>query len=252
MSRIRSIHPGIWTDEAFVCISSFARLMLIGIWTECDDKGIFQWSPLKLKMRILPADNIDAAGLLEELCQLGFVKKYEIDGKSFGVVRNFAKFQRPKKPNDIYPSTAEILAFAGHNPEPVPNKEEPVPNQFPTNGEKAPQMEDGGWRMEEIVIEPKGSCETGVSPVRPSEIIEAWNITAADLGLPRIVKLTADRKRKLAARCKDSTLEEFQQALESIRRSKFLQGGNKDGWKANFDFFLQPKSFAKLIEGAYD
>jgi len=101
-------------------------------------------------------------------------------------------------------------------------------------------------------IEPKGSCETGVSPVRPSEIIEAWNITAADLGLPRIVKLTADRKRKLAARCKDSTLEEFQQALESIRRSKFLQGGNKDGWKANFDFFLQPKSFAKLIEGAYD
>jgi len=101
-------------------------------------------------------------------------------------------------------------------------------------------------------IEPKGSCETGVSPVRPSEIIEAWNITAADLGLPRIVKLTADRKRKLAARCKDSTLEEFQQALESIRRSKFLQGGNKDGWKANFDFFLQPKSFAKLIEGSYD
>ena len=101
-------------------------------------------------------------------------------------------------------------------------------------------------------IEPKGSCETGVSPVRPSEIIEAWNITAADLGLPKIVKLTADRKRKLAARCKDSTLEEFQQALESIRRSKFLQGGNKDGWKANFDFFLQPKSFAKLIEGAYD
>jgi hypothetical protein len=101
-------------------------------------------------------------------------------------------------------------------------------------------------------IEPKGSCETGVSPVRPSEIIEAWNITAADLGLPRVVKLTADRKRKLAARCKDSTLEEFQQALESIRRSKFLQGGNKEGWKANFDFFLQPKSFAKLIEGAYD
>jgi hypothetical protein len=101
-------------------------------------------------------------------------------------------------------------------------------------------------------IEPKGSCETGVSPVRPSEIIEAWNITAADLGLPRVVKLTADRKRKLAARCKDSTLEEFQQALESIRRSKFLQGGNKEGWKANFDFFLQPKSFAKLIEGSYD
>lgn len=101
-------------------------------------------------------------------------------------------------------------------------------------------------------IEPKGSCETGVSPVRPAEIVEAWNITAADLGLPRVVKLTADRKRKLSARCKDSTLEEFQAALAAIRRSRFLQGDNKDGWKANFDFFLQPKSFTKLIEGAYD
>lgn len=100
--------------------------------------------------------------------------------------------------------------------------------------------------------EPKGSSETGVSPVRPSEIIEAWNITAADLGLPAIVKLTDDRKRKLSARCKDTSLEEFQAALATIRRSRFLQGHNDKGWKANFDFFLQPKSFTKLIEGSYD
>jgi uncharacterized protein YdaU (DUF1376 family) len=138
----------------------------------------------------------------------------------------------------------------GGRPKKAEKQEEENPAGF--------ESEPNGNRMEtltnnqEPTLEPKGSCETGVSPVRPSEIIEAWNITAADLGLPRIVKLTADRKRKLAARCKDSTLEEFQQALESIRRSKFLQGGNKDGWKANFDFFLQPKSFAKLIEGAYD
>ena len=101
-------------------------------------------------------------------------------------------------------------------------------------------------------IEPKGSCETGVSPVRPSEIIEAWNITAADLGLPKVVKLTDDRKRKLSARCKDSSLEEFQAALATIRRSRWLQGENDRGWKADFDFFLQPKSFTRLIEGAYD
>lgn len=101
-------------------------------------------------------------------------------------------------------------------------------------------------------IEPKGSCETGVSPVRPNEIVEAWNITAAELGLSKVVKLTADRKRKLAARCKDTSLEEFQHALATIRRSRFLQGQNDRSWKADFDFFLQPKSLAKLIEGSYD
>jgi len=101
-------------------------------------------------------------------------------------------------------------------------------------------------------IEPKGSSETGVSPVRPIEIVEAWNITAAELGLARVVKLTADRKRKLAARCKDTSLEEFQDALATIRRSRFLQGQNDRSWKADFDFFLQPKSLAKLIEGSYE
>lgn len=101
-------------------------------------------------------------------------------------------------------------------------------------------------------IEPKGSSETGVSPVRPNEIVEAWNITAAELGLPKVVKLTADRKRKLAARCKDTSLEEFQEALTTIQRSRFLQGHNDRNWKADFDFFLQPKSLAKLIEGSYE
>lgn len=105
---------------------------------------------------------------------------------------------------------------------------------------------------QEPLIEPKGSSETGVSPVRPIEIVEAWNITAAELGLARVVKLTADRKRKLAARCKDTSLEEFQDALATIRRSRFLQGQNDRSWKADFDFFLQPKSLAKLIEGSYE
>lgn len=101
-------------------------------------------------------------------------------------------------------------------------------------------------------IEPKGSCETGVSPVRPAEIVEAWNITADRLGLSKIAKLTDDRKRKLSARCKDASLDDFRAALAAIERSRWLQGDNDRGWKANFDFFLQPKSFTKLIEGAYD
>lgn len=101
-------------------------------------------------------------------------------------------------------------------------------------------------------IEPKGSCETGVSPVRPAEIVEAWNITAERLGLSKIAKLTDDRKRKLSAQCKDASLDDFRAALAAIERSRWLQGDNDRGWKANFDFFLQPKSFTKLIEGAYD
>lgn len=146
MSRIRSIHPGLWTDEDFVTLSPLARLLFMGIWNECDDKGIFEWKPLTLKMRLLPADNVDAAELLNEIAKIGAIKLYEHDGKQFGAVRNFAKFQRPKKPNDVHPATAEILAFCGVSSEPKGDERHEVRNQFPTGGEIGAQMEDGGGR----------------------------------------------------------------------------------------------------------
>lgn len=148
MPRIRSVHPGLWTDERFASVSPLARLLFVGIWTECDDAGSFEWSPIKLKMRLLPADNADAVLLLEELEAAGSVLRYEVDGRQFGAVRNFVKYQRPKKPNSLYPQTTEVRNYCGH-------KGEEVPNQFPTGGEKAPQMEDGGGRRSS---EPNGSA----------------------------------------------------------------------------------------------
>lgn len=156
MSRIRSIHPGIWTDEAFVSLSPIARLLFIGLWNECDDKGIFPWSPLKMKMRVLPADGCDAAELLHEIAVAGLVREYDFDGKSYGAVRNFAKFQRPKKPNDIHPATGEILTFTGMSGELIADKASAIPNHSPTASEKSPQREEGGGRMKEKE-EPSGS-----------------------------------------------------------------------------------------------
>ena len=142
MSRIRSVHPGLWTDERFVSVGPLARLFFMGIWNECDDAGSFEWSPLKLKMRLLPADNVDAAEMLEELAGAGMVLAYEIDGRKLGAVRNFTLYQRPKKPNSIYPQTPEVRNFCGL-------KGGAVPNQLPTGGEIPPQMEDGGGKREE-------------------------------------------------------------------------------------------------------
>lgn len=156
MSRIRSIHPGIWTDEAFVSLSGFARLLFIGLWNECDDKGTFPWSPLQMKMRVLPADNVDAAGLLAEIEAAGCIMRYEVGGKSFGAVRNFCKFQRPKKPNSIHPITGSAAAYVAHNGE-------AVPNEFPTGGEKSPQMEDGGGK-EVPIADAIGADEPALDP----------------------------------------------------------------------------------------
>ena len=56
MPRIRSVHPGQWTDENFVSCRPTARLLALGLRNEADDQGIFEWKPLTLKMRLFAAD----------------------------------------------------------------------------------------------------------------------------------------------------------------------------------------------------
>ena len=65
MARIRSVHPGLFTDESFMSASPLARIVMIGVWTEADDNGVFEWKPLTLKARLLPADNADMAAILD-------------------------------------------------------------------------------------------------------------------------------------------------------------------------------------------
>lgn len=89
-------------------------------------------------------------------------------------------------------------------------------------------------------------------PLTKTEILEAWHSRMVPLGFPAVAKMTAQRDRQLAARLKDSTLEEWQRVMDALERSAFCRGENDRGWIADFDFLLQPKSFTKLLEGAYD
>jgi uncharacterized protein YdaU (DUF1376 family) len=88
--------------------------------------------------------------------------------------------------------------------------------------------------------------------IDPQEIVDAWNITADRYGLPKVAKLTDRRRQQLKARIRENTLEDFQKVFAAIGRSPFLRGENKNGWRADFDFVLQPKSFVRMLEGSYD
>ena len=114
MARIRSIHPGQTTDEDFVECRPMARLLAIHIRCEVDDHGVFPWRPKTIKMRIFPADdNVKVEKLLADLEAHNQIKSVEVDGKRYGVIRNFGKWQSPKKPTYQHPTTPEMLAYAG-------------------------------------------------------------------------------------------------------------------------------------------
>lgn len=164
MSRIRSIHPGLWTDEAFMSLSAFARLLYIGLWNEAFDDGVFEWKPLTLKAKIFPADNVDVKALLAELVEAGCIREGAGVGKMHGLIRNFRVYQRPKKPNSsglLQPSDHEYVGL--------------VPDQSSTGTEIPPQMEDGGGVEEdEGVAKPSASSARGTRWQKGRKVSDEW------------------------------------------------------------------------------
>lgn len=150
MARIRSIHPGLTSDEAYMSMSMTAKAAWTPLWMQCDDHGIFEWKPIVLKALIFPADNVDFSIVLSELEKLGCVRRIEIDGKPHGVVRNFAKFQRPKnpsyryfKPDELPSDIGNFIGMKGVTP-PVLPQSSPSPTEI-----SAQMKEEGGNRKEE-------------------------------------------------------------------------------------------------------
>lgn len=90
--------------------------------------------------------------------------------------------------------------------------------------------------------------------LKPDHVVEAWNDMAGRLNLSRVRKLSPARRRSLNARLREfPNVDDWTEAIGAIERSPFLQGlEGKSGWRADFDFLLQPSSFLKLIEGSYD
>jgi len=84
------------------------------------------------------------------------------------------------------------------------------------------------------------------------EVVRAWNELADNKRLARVAKLTEGRKKQIKSLIREYDVDDWSTAMTAINNSKFLCGENERGWKANFDFLLQPKSFVKLIEGAYN
>jgi hypothetical protein len=219
-----------------------ARLLFIGIGVEADDKGVFQWKPITLKMRLFPADNVDIAALLEELIEAGVITSYEVEGSKYGAIRNFRRHQRPKTPNDIHPIPDDLRQYVGFS-SPISEMEPAQPNPFPQKGENGAQMEGRG--KERKKRSPDGERVDAAA-------VAAYSTLARKIGLPEIKLVSKTRKRKLQAILAQHGFDAWNEALRKVEASDFCRGGSARGWIANFDFLVQPSSFVKLLEGQFD
>lgn len=203
MARIRSIHPGQWTDAEFISCSPLARLLCLGLRNEADDQGVFKWAPVDLKVRLLPLDNTDVHALLAELEAFNQVKKFEHEGRQYGVIRNFCRFQRPKKPNRVYFMPPEFRTYVclSDDGSPPNEDEDDVGSELktdrrqrvPPKGEKSPQMKEGGGRKKDEerkkpttatpVTQPARAPVDAVAKEPPNDavaVIQAFDLTRVE------------------------------------------------------------------------
>ena len=77
MAKMRGIKPETFTDDKILQISPLARWLFIGMWTQACDNGHVEDNPVQLKVRLLPMDNCDVKELVNELVNIGLVKRME-------------------------------------------------------------------------------------------------------------------------------------------------------------------------------
>lgn len=82
-------------------------------------------------------------------------------------------------------------------------------------------------------------------------LFEIWNQESGDL--PKAKEFSAKRKKAAQARWAEKPDKDYWSGIvRSMAKSPFCLGNGKTGWRATFDFLLQPDTHLKVLEGKYD
>ena len=96
MARARNIKPAFFTNELLGTEDPMVSLTFLGLWCLADKVGILEDRPLRIKAELFPyRDSLDVNGYLTVLARLGFIVRYENEGRRFIQVVNFRKHQSP-------------------------------------------------------------------------------------------------------------------------------------------------------------
>jgi hypothetical protein len=99
MARIRTVKPELFRHEELQDLEinhpgQCPMLVFIALFGHADANGVFPWQPRQLKLDILPFLAFDMSATLDILRTAGFIERYEVDGKEYGIIPTFRKHQK--------------------------------------------------------------------------------------------------------------------------------------------------------------
>jgi DNA-binding Lrp family transcriptional regulator len=203
-------------------ISATQKLVLLALADWANDEGLCWPSINRLAVKT-GATSRSVQRLIRQLEELGLVKREEVVGKG----------------NRYWIALPMTECHPRHSVTPPLTEVHPTPDTVSPNTSYTHQDTPNDMSSDDDLT--------------VNDVVEAWNDLAVDRGLPKVSKVTEARRRQVQARIKEyPDAGDWSKALSAIDKSKFLCGDNDRGWRANFDFLLQPSTFIKLLEGTYD
>ncbi|WP_165964592.1 hypothetical protein [Actinomadura sp. KC216] len=121
--------PEFWTDGVIVQLSPFARLFYQGTWNFACDRGHLADDPVGLKLKILPADDVDPEALIAELIKYGRIeRRVTADGRKFLHVKRLPDHQK------VDARWQSRCPYCAAQAEPVPPDDNPPSPAAPSQG----------------------------------------------------------------------------------------------------------------------
>ena len=84
------------------------------------------------------------------------------------------------------------------------------------------------------------------------EVISFFNEKMARTSIPLLRSIENKRAKMLKARVMQFGRQAVFEVIEKAAASEFLNGSNKRGFVATFDWMIKPNNFAKVLDGNYD
>lgn len=231
----------LWSDKPFTKGQAWVDLLLlanhkdknvlIGSHTEMVERGSFITSELKL------------------------MERWGWGRKKVKLFLNFLESQKMIERNANNKRTAITIVNYGF----YQDCDLPKEQQKNSKGTAKEQQRDSrgtakGHKQERKNERMKEYIDTDVSIMQHSisAIIDAWN-QLEPYGIKMIYRITPGSKRctSLIALLEQFGEEKVIQAVDKVKQSDFLQGKTDTRFSLNFDWFINPDNFEKILDGKY-
>lgn len=255
MARSRNIKPGFFQNEVLADMPALVRLLFAGLWTIADRDGRLEDRARRIKVALMPYDEIDVDGALDMLSAGSdpFIIRYEVNGARYIQITKWREHQKPHHME----LASQIPAFSVNESsttcaQTVHESSTPRP---PVKGISNKVKGISNQESEESAIEPEAPADD--FDVQRDRFTDCWNNAQ---GVRLISSMSNTRLSQLRARLGETIRIQavawnWLDALEEMIRTKFplpVTRGDPSGWKPDVDWILKPDSLPAIVEGKYD